>query len=1243
MIKSLLMHGVHKWTSFRNFKFLVVAIAFSVLGTAQVFAQKPPLGAGLDGIADYSNSRWFVDVMKFSRVFGLPDQPWTAYAGTFSATTYYPTQSFGLVVLSGVNPTYEAFLYGVYKLSFNGQATVTSISSAATVTNPVYNSTTGITTADVNFVSTGDNQIFLKFTNPVNMNNLKMISPGYSTTNPPLLRNEWVSCLNQFNQFRFMDWLATNGNPVVSWNDRHLNSLPGKINRNNQQAGCSWEDVCAFANQLNKDIWINIPCNANDDYVTQCATLLKNNLNSTANVYIEYSNEVWNFSFTQFGDNLTAANNEVTAGGSTLNNDGDANQYNWASRRVVKRIYEISNLFKAVWGAPAINTRIRCVVAGQLSYSHSGDLKWFNNTYGAPKNFFWGIANAPYWNDKPVDDTNTSATVTQLLDQLEASKNALFDNRAMDLAPATATYYGLEFMGYEGGPDTFGPNNTQAKSDLNFNSRMKTISADFLTRWYQNGGKQFNWFVIGCGGNGYTGQYGTWALLRWFGDSISNMKYQGFKQILNSTTPAITAGLVLPGSYKSTQTIGYPVSFAANKMICAAPTEVNEDMYFFNSPSAGSYNFSITTKGATANTKASVYVNNVKAGDLTLAINGSVYVSSTVLPLTLSKGLVTIKVTYTGVDRNLGCLNVQDIVVSNGTSDTQAPTAPTALTASAVAQTSFTLSWTASTDNIGVVSYEVFAGSTSKGTTTSTSLNLTGLTASTAYTMTVKAKDAAGNVSAASNSLVVTTTSPATGYRYFKLTALGAVSTYDIYIEEIEWLVGSTAYPVTKTVCPNANVTASVGNNPCAAYDGVRTVGSIWSPGVTTYPQYISIDLGAGVNINPTTVTVTPEWEARAMSAFKCEGSNDNATWTVLGNFSGIVQSNWTRHTPKTFTLTAPTDTQAPTAPTNPASSNITQTSFTLTWTASTDNVGVTSYEIFDGSTSVGTSATTSFSLSGLTASTSHAMTVKAKDAVGNVSAASSVLNVTTASAGFRYLKLTVLGAVSTYDIYVEEIEWMVGTTAYPTAKTACPNANVTASIGNNPCAAYDGVRSVSSLWSPAVTTYPQYITIDLGTGVKIAPTAVTVTPEWEGRAISSFKCEGSNDNSTWTLLGSFSGLLQSNWTRDIAKSFTLSSGGQVKRALVYTDDQTDTEKFVEVYPNPVKDKVNVIIHSKGDNVASFRIMDVSGKELISLTKPVVTGFNNFTLDVNKLQNGIYYINITSDTKTSLNKVIISK
>lgn len=92
-----------------------------------------------------------------------------------------------------------------------------------------------------------------------------------------------------------------------------------------------------------------------------------------------------------------------------------------------------------------------------------------------------------------------------------------------------------------------------------------------------------------------------------------------------------------------------------------------------------------------------------------------------------------------------------------GDGDTQAPTAPTGVTATAKTSGSVSLSWTASSDNTGVSGYDVFRDGAQVGSSTTTSYTDAGLTASTAYSYTVKAKDAAGNVSAASAALSVTT------------------------------------------------------------------------------------------------------------------------------------------------------------------------------------------------------------------------------------------------------------------------------------------------------------------------------------------------------------------------------------------------------------------------------------------------------------------------------------------------------
>ncbi|MGI5400224.1 fibronectin type III domain-containing protein [Streptomyces sp. CA-135486] len=93
-------------------------------------------------------------------------------------------------------------------------------------------------------------------------------------------------------------------------------------------------------------------------------------------------------------------------------------------------------------------------------------------------------------------------------------------------------------------------------------------------------------------------------------------------------------------------------------------------------------------------------------------------------------------------------------------------------------------------------------------------------------------------------------------------------------------------------------------------------------------------------------------------------------------------------------------DTQAPTTPTNLRSTGKTSSSVSLAWNASSDNVGVTGYDVYRGSTHVTTVTGTSATVSGLAADTSYSFTVRARDAAGNLSPASSAVSVTTDAGG---------------------------------------------------------------------------------------------------------------------------------------------------------------------------------------------------------------------------------------------------
>jgi chitodextrinase len=239
-----------------------------------------------------------------------------------------------------------------------------------------------------------------------------------------------------------------------------------------------------------------------------------------------------------------------------------------------------------------------------------------------------------------------------------------------------------------------------------------------------------------------------------------------------------------------------------------------------------------------------------------------------------------------------------NFTITAAATDTTAPTAPTSLTASGTTQTTTNLSWTASTDNVGVTGYDVYQGATLKGsTTTATTFAVSGLSASTAYTFSVKAKDAAGNISASSNTVNVTTLTPADTTAPTAPTSLTASGTTE-----------------TST---NLSWTASTDN-----------------VGVTGYDVYQNSSL-----IGSTTTAIS----------FAVSGLTASTAYTfsvkakdAAGNIS--ASSNTVNIT----TLT-PADTTAPSAPTSLTASGTTETATNLSWTASTDNVAVTGYDVYQG------------------------------------------------------------------------------------------------------------------------------------------------------------------------------------------------------------------------------------------------------------------------------------------------------
>lgn len=106
-----------------------------------------------------------------------------------------------------------------------------------------------------------------------------------------------------------------------------------------------------------------------------------------------------------------------------------------------------------------------------------------------------------------------------------------------------------------------------------------------------------------------------------------------------------------------------------------------------------------------------------------------------------------------------------------GGSDSQAPSAPGSLRSTGKTSSSVSLAWNASSDNVGVTAYDIYSGPNQVLSVSGTGATVSGLAAGTSYSFTVKARDAAGNISAASNTVSVTTDTGGGGGTGFKQAA----------------------------------------------------------------------------------------------------------------------------------------------------------------------------------------------------------------------------------------------------------------------------------------------------------------------------------------------------------------------------------------------------------------------------------------------------------------------------------------
>lgn len=378
-------------------------------------------------------------------------------------------------------------------------------------------------------------------------------------------------------------------------------------------------------------------------------------------------------------------------------------------------------------------------------------------------------------------------------------------------------------------------------------------------------------------------------------------------------------------------------------------------------------------------------------------------------------------------------ITYQDAVIE----DIIPPSAPTDVNVSDITATGAKITWTASTDNIEVAGYNLYyQGENAEltlinqdGVIEETEYTLTGLTPETTYQIVVEAVDEAGNIARARAVEVVTledTEAPdaPTNVEASEITETSAkitwtastdnveVAGYNIYVDEAkinESLVTVTEYTLTdlkagteyKVVVESVDTSSNTQSSEAVTVKTVDTtkpsspsevaVGKITHNSAEVTWQESTDNVGVtGYNIylNNKLVNTSPVTELR------CELTALEAETEYQVKVEALDEAgNTSVSDPTSFTTKTAPDNEAPTAPGGVAVSSITDNSAVVSWTASTDNVGVAGYNIYLNDNKINALPVTElqFQLTGLAAETEYQVRIEAVDGAGNTSSSGSI------------------------------------------------------------------------------------------------------------------------------------------------------------------------------------------------------------------------------------------------------------
>jgi hypothetical protein len=475
------------------------------------------LGINLEAITDYSPSVEFVDVFQTARNWipqDLVGGPWDN-GNTVNVdsngwvTSLDPGQAVATLMMvdaAGVHPS------GQYICLYDGEGTIEFKAEGS-----IAWSTPGRMGVDINNGPGSFVLMRITSTNPANyLRNIRLIMPGYeSTYQSQVFSPEFLSSLSPFKVLRFTKWGATVTSTVETWANRTTLQSFTQARQRGPSAGASLELMIDLSNANLSDAWICIPHLADNDYVLNAATLIRDRLDRRLRVYVEYSNEIWNNQF--------IASTYCRDQGLALGLSG--NNFEAQLRFSSQRSQEIHSIFSEIFVDQP--DRLVRVIAGQAANPWVGatvmdwDAAQGLEDAGTVAERFDTYAVAPYFGgylgNLPQANTTVNMTVSELLDACDL--DSLSNNgpgSATEANQLNTTNRGITLIAYEGGQHLVGVGAALNNVDLtnlfiaaNRDPALRDIYANDLRRWTTSGG---GLFVTFHNAGGYT-KFGSWGIV----------------------------------------------------------------------------------------------------------------------------------------------------------------------------------------------------------------------------------------------------------------------------------------------------------------------------------------------------------------------------------------------------------------------------------------------------------------------------------------------------------------------------------------------------------------------------------------------------------------------------------------------------------------------------------------------------------------------------------------------------------